>query len=46
MDMTNMIIENRSFDVVYDKGSLDALMGEDSLESIRMGIDFLEEVFD
>lgn len=33
MDMTNLTYDNESFDVVLDKGALDALMSNDSVES-------------
>jgi ubiquinone/menaquinone biosynthesis C-methylase UbiE len=33
MDMTNLTFDNESFDVVLDKGALDALMSNDSVES-------------
>lgn len=36
-------MESASFDVVLDKGGLDALMGEDSEEGSQTGGAFLEE---
>lgn len=44
MDMTATSYPARSFGVVFDKGGLDALMGEDDTGAGEAGVKFLLEV--
>jgi len=44
MDMTKTTFGDGSFDVVFDKGSIDALMSESSDESQAVGSRYLEEM--
>ena len=42
--MMSTTFDNGTFDVVYDKGALDALMGDNSIEAYKCGVDLLEEI--
>ena len=45
-DMTNIVdVEDNGFDLVLDKGALDALMSEDTIEVRRKAESMYSEVF-
>ncbi|CAD7700713.1 unnamed protein product [Ostreobium quekettii] len=44
MDMTKMRFEDGAFDVLVDKGGLDALMGEDNSAAVSAGAAYTSEV--